>query len=265
MKNLFSVKGKVAMVTGGSRGIGRMISEGLILNGVKVFIVSRKKESCVSAAKDIENKCGGECHPIIADLSKVEEIEYVTKQFLSKESHLDFLINNAGASWGSSIEDFPESGWDKVLDINIKGMFFLTQKFIPILKVNASNNDPSRVINIGSIDGIINSKFENISYSVSKAGVHHLTKILAKEVVNRNINVNGIAPGAFPSWMLSTGVGFGGKVEGVDWSVIESKIPRSRVGSIEDIVGTTIYLCSRAGSYVVGETIVCDGGLVACT
>ncbi|MBL41233.1 MAG: 3-oxoacyl-ACP reductase [Rhodospirillaceae bacterium] len=265
MENLFSVKGKIALVTGGSRGIGRMIAEGLTLNGVKVFIVSRKKEDCISAAKDIANKSEGECYPIIADLSKLEEIEFVVNKFLSKESHLDFLINNAGASWGSPVEEFTEFGWNKVMDLNLKSMFFITQKFIPILKINASNNEPSRVINIGSIDGIINSQFENISYSVSKAGVHHLTKILAKSLVHKNINVNGIAPGPFPSWMLSTGVGMKGKVKGVDWSIVSKKVPRSRIGSIEDIVGTTIYLCSRAGSYVVGETIVCDGGLVACS
>ena len=241
MKNLFSVKGKIALVTGGSRGIGKMIAEGLILNGVKVFIVSRKEEACIDAAKDIVSKCGGECYPIIADLSTIEGIEYVMKQFLFKENHLDFLINNAGVSWGSSIEEFPESGWDKVLDLNLKSMFFLTQKLIPILKINATNNDPSRVINIGSIDGIINSKFDNISYGISKAGVRHLTKLLAKELVYKNINVNCIAPGPFPSWMLSTGVGFGGKVEGVDWSIIGSENPRSRVGSIEDIGGVTYY------------------------
>ena len=265
MKNLFSVQGKVAMVTGGSRGIGKMIAEGLVLNGVKVFIVSRKKEVCYSVSEQLVAKCGGECYPIIADISKMEEIEGLVKNFLSKENHLDILINNAGTSWGASIESFPETGWDKVFDLNIKGLFFLVQKLIPVLKINASSQDPSRIVNIGSIDGMINSKFENISYGVSKAGVHFLTKVLAKKLVKKNINVNAIAPGPFPTWMLSTGIGYGGETEGVDWSLVASQNPRLRLGTIEDIVGATIFLCSRAGAYIVGETITCDGGIVACS
>ncbi len=265
MKELFSVKGKTAIVTGGSRGIGKMIAEGLVFSGVKVYIISRKEEVCRSTAKEIISKYGGECFPIAADLSKIEEIEKLFKLFRNKEIQLDFLINNAGVSWGAPIENYPESGWDKVMDLNVKGLFFLIQKFIPLLTDNATNADPSRIINIGSIDGIINSQFENISYGVSKAAVHHLTKILAKDLVKKNINVNAVAPGPFPTWMLSTGVGFGGKTNEVDWSIVGDQNPRSRVGSIEDIVGIIIFLCSRAGAYVVGETITCDGGIKACT
>lgn len=265
MKNLFSVQGKVAVVTGGSRGIGKMISEGLVANGVRVYIVSRKSEACKSTAQEIVKKYNGECYPIVADLSNVKEIDSLIGDLTNKENNIDFLINNAGASWGAKLEKHPESGWDKVMDLNVKGLFFFTQKLIPFLKKKATNNDPARVVNIGSIDGMITSNFDNISYGVSKAAVHYLTKILAANLVKENINVNAIAPGPFPTWMLSTGVGFEGKVECVDWSIIGNQNPRSRVGTIEDIVGATIFLCSRAGAYIVGEIITCDGGMVACS
>ncbi len=264
MQNLFSVRGKSAIVTGGSRGIGKMIAEGLVINGVRVYILSRKSELCKKTANEISIKHNGKCFPIIANLSNITEIEKAVEQYSSKENSVDFLINNAGASWGSSLESFPESGWDKVIDTNLKGIFFLTQKLIPLLIKNAKNSDPSRIINIGSIEGIINSQFDNIAYGVSKAGVHHLTKLLAKKLVKKNINVNAVAPGPFPTWMLSTGLGYEGKVDDVDWSIVSKSNPRSRLGSIEDIVGTIIFLCSRAGAYIVGETITCDGGIVAC-
>jgi NAD(P)-dependent dehydrogenase (short-subunit alcohol dehydrogenase family) len=172
------------------------------------------------------------------------------------------LVNNAGVSWGAPLEEFPESGWDKVFDTNVKGVFFLTQRLLPLLEAAATAEDPARVINIGSIDGIRTPSFDTHSYGPSKAAVHALTKQLAARLVRRNIIVNAIAPGPFPTWMLSTGVGTGGDVDGTDWDALGRSMPRGRVGSPEDIAGLAIFLASRAGAFTVGEVITCDGGMV---
>ena len=171
-------------------------------------------------------------------------------------------MNNAGVSWGAPIDEFPESGWDKVFDTNVKGVFFLTQRLLPLLEASATGDDPSRVINIGSIDGIRTPVFDTHSYGPSKAAVHTLTRQMASKLVKRNIIVNAIAPGPFPTWMLSTGVGTGGDVDGTDWSVVGDRNPRGRVGTPEDIAGLAIFLASRAGAFTVGEVITCDGGTV---
>lgn len=265
MPDWFSIENKIALVTGGSRGIGEMIAAGFLQYGAKVYITSRKVEVCDSTAIRLQEEYGGECISLPGDLSNLEGINDVVARFQDHESKLDILINNAGASWGAPILDFPEVGWDKVMDTNVKGLFFLTQKCVPLLCEAATYDDPARVINIGSVDGIRTPKFENFSYAASKAAVHHLTRQLAARLVRENINVNAIAPGPFPTWMLSGGVGFGGKVDGVDWSIVGKKNPRGRVGTMEDICGLAIYLSSRAGAYTVGETITCDGGSVACS
>ena len=259
---LFDVTGKVALVTGGSRGIGEMIAAGFLANGVKVYISSRKAEVCDATAERLAGEYGGECVPLPANLAGVDGIDSLVTTLREREERLDILVNNAGVSWGAPIEDFPEIGWDKVMDTNVKGVFFLTQRLLPLLEAAASAEDPARVINIGSVDGISTPVFENFSYGPSKAAVHHLTRVLAAHLVKRNIIVNAIAPGPFPTWMLSTGVGTGGDVEGTDWDAVGRGNPRRRVGTPEDVAGLAIFLSSRAGAYTVGDVITCDGGSV---
>ena len=263
MKNLFSIEGKVALVTGGSRGIGEMIAAGFLSNGAKVYISSRKADVCDATAARLMETWGGECISVPGDLSDLAGIEAVATEIASRARQLDILVNNAGAPWGAPLGEFPENGWDKVMDTNVKGIFFLTQALLPQLKTGASHEDPARVINIGSVDGIKTPAFDNFSYGASKAAVHHLTRQMAAHLVKDNIIVNAIAPGPFPSWMLSAGVGFGGEVEGQDWDRVGRGNPRGRVGTAEDIAGLAIFLSSRAGAYTVGETITCDGGSVA--
>ena len=260
--NLFSIKGKIALVTGGSRGIGEMIAAGFLASGAKVYISSRKAEACDATAKRLSEAYGAQCISLPADLSQMAGVESLAKRLSERESKLDILVNNAGASWGAPLESFPETGWDKVMDTNVKGVFFLTQKVLPLLRAAASAASPARVINIGSIDGLKSSVFDAFSYGASKAAVHHLTRFMASHLTKEHINFNAIAPGPYPTWMLSTGVGFGGKTEGVDWNVVAKRNPSGRVGTAQDIAGLAIFLCSRAGEYVVGQTIASDGGVV---
>jgi 2-deoxy-D-gluconate 3-dehydrogenase len=261
--DLFSIRGKTALVTGGSRGIGEMISAGFVASGAKVYVSSRKAESCDATAERIAREYGGECISLPGDISNLAGIEALATGLAAREQRLDILVNNAGATWGAPIDEFPESGWDKVMNVNVKGVFFLTQKLLPLLRAAATHDDPARVINIGSVDGIKTPVFDNFSYGPSKAAVHHLTRVMAAHLVKENIIVNAIAPGPFPTWMLSAGVGFGGRVEGEDWESVGKRNPRGRVGTMEDIAGLAIFLSSRAGAYTVGETITCDGGAVA--
>jgi len=263
MQDLFSIKGKTALVTGGSRGIGEMIAAGFLAAGARVYISSRKKEVCDETAKRLADKYGGECISIPANLADLEGATSLAKELAGREAKLDILVNNAGATWGAPLDEFPENGWDKVMDTNVKGVFFLTQQLLPLLRKSANADDPARVINIGSVDGLKTPPFENFSYAPSKAAVHHLTRVLAAHLVKEHILVNAIAPGPFPTWMLSAGVGFGGETD-VDWSSVGGGNPRGRVGTPEDIAGTAIFLSSRAGAYTVGEVITCDGGAVAC-
>ena len=261
MKDLFSIEGKIALVTGGSRGIGEMIAAGFLANGAKVYISSRKAEVCDATANRLQEQYGGESVSLPADLSNLDGINSLV-QSLPDGEKLDILVNNAGASWGEPIDEYSEKGWDKVMDTNVKGVFFLTQKLLPLLRSSATADDPSRIINIGSIDGIKTGLFDAFSYGPSKAALHHLTRVLAASLVRENIIVNAIAPGPFPTWMLSTGVGGGGDLD-INWDEVGNSNPRGRVGTPEDIAGLAIFLCSRAGAYTVGETITCDGGAVA--
>ena len=262
LNDLFSIKGKTALVTGGSRGIGEMIAGGFLANGAKVYISARKADACAATAKRLSEAYGGECIALTADLSQLAGVESLTKQLSERESTLDILVNNAGASWGAPLELFPEVGWDKVMDTNVKGVFFLTQKLLPLLRQAARATSPARVINIGSVDGIKAATFDSFSYGASKAAVHHLTRFMAAHLTKEHILFNAIAPGPFPTWMLSTGVGFGGETENVDWQLVGKHNPSGRVGTAQDIAGLAIFLCSRAGEYVVGQTIACDGGVV---
>jgi 2-deoxy-D-gluconate 3-dehydrogenase len=262
VQDLFSVAGKVVLVTGGSRGIGEMIAAGYLANGATVFISSRKADACDATAKRLAEEYGGTCVSLPADLSTLDGIDSLASRLREQTSHLDILINNAGASWGASIEEFPEVGWDKVMDTNVKGVFFLTQRLLSLLEAKATAEDPSRIVNIGSIDGIKTPAFDTWSYGPSKAALHALTRQMGSRLVRRNIVVNGIAPGPYPTWMLSTGVGTGGDVEGTDWDAIGQGVPRGRVGTPEDIAGLAIFLTSRAGSYTVGDVVTSDGGIV---
>lgn len=263
MNDLFSIEGKTALVTGGSRGIGEMIAAGFLSHGAKVYISSRKADVCDATAGRLREKFGGECIAVAADISGLAGIQALVSELESREGQLDILVNNAGSTWGAPLDEFPEAGWDKVMNTNVKGVFFLTQKLLPLLRRSATHDDPARVINIGSIDGIKTPVFDNFSYGPSKAAVHHLTRVMGAHLVKENIIVNAIAPGPFPTWMLSAGVGFGGKTEGVDWERVGRGNPRGRVGTMEDIAGLAIFLSSRAGAFTVGETITCDGGAAA--
>lgn len=262
INDLFSVRGKVVLVTGGSRGIGEMIAAGFLANGAKVYISSRKAEVCDATAVRLTEEYGGECISIPADLSELAGIEVLAAKLSEREPRLDVLVNNAGVSWGASIDDFPEKGWDKVMDTNVKGVFFLTQHLLPLLEAGATAEDPARVINIGSVDGIRTPAFDTVSYGPSKAAVHALSSQLASKLVKRNILVNAIAPGPYPTWMLSTGVGTGGDVEGTDWDALGRASSRGRIGTPEDIAGLAIFLASRAGAFTVGAVITSDGGIV---
>jgi len=263
-EHLFDIRGKVALVTGGSRGIGEMIAAGFLASGAKVYISSRKADVCVATAARLQAEHGGECIALPANLSDVEGCEALADAIALKESKLDILINNAGVSWGAPLDEFPELGWDKVMDTNVKGVFFLTQKLLPLLRASATPEDPARVVNVGSIDGIKNPVFDTFSYGPSKAALHHLTRGLALHLAKEHIIVNAIAPGPFPTWMLSTGVGGGGDTD-IDWSSVANTNPRKRVGTPQDIAGVAIFLCSRASAFTVGEVITCDGGVAYAT
>jgi 2-deoxy-D-gluconate 3-dehydrogenase len=263
VQDLFSIQGKIALVTGGSRGIGEMIAAGFLASGAKVYISSRKADVCEATARRLAGEYAGECIPLPADLSGLAGIEAVAAALGERESRLDILVNNAGVTWGAPLDEFPEKGWDKVMDTNVKGVFFLTQKLLPLLRKAATQDDPARVINVGSVDGLKVPVFDNFPYGPSKAAVHHLTRVMAAHLVKQNIIVNAIAPGPFPTWMLSAGVGFGGEVEGQDWEGIGRGVPRGRIGTLEDIAGVAIFLASRAGAFTVGDVVTCDGGVAS--
>lgn len=248
IEQLFSVRGKVAVVTGGSRGIGEMIARGYVENGVKVYITARKAEACDALAKELSKH--GECISIPADLSRMEEIERFAGEIEKREKKIDILVNNAGASWGETFDKFPESGWDKVIDLNVKSVFFLSQRLAKLLEASGRADDFARIINIGSIDGLHISEVETYSYAASKAAVIHLTKMMAKFLAARKIAVNAIAPGFFPSQMTKA----------LPMEAIASTTPMRRVGRPDDIAGVALYLASKASSFLCGAVIPVDGG-----
>jgi NAD(P)-dependent dehydrogenase (short-subunit alcohol dehydrogenase family) len=251
MENLFSLNGRVALVTGGSRGIGRMIAEGFLRSGAKVYISARKAEQCQRTAKELSAL--GSCTGLPVDASGAEGAKKMASAYLAHEKKIDILVNNAGAAWGADFDEFPESGWDKVMDLNLKTPFFLTQSLHGALKAAATPERPAKVINIASIDGIAVNPQETYSYHASKAGLIHLTKRMAIRLIRDNIVMSAIAPGAFASDMNR---------DARDHADAVSKIiPSRRIGTTEDMAGAAIYLASRAGDYVVGSTIVVDGGV----
>ncbi len=255
MNDLFDISGKVALVTGGSRGIGEMIAEGFVRNGVRTYISARKADACDATAERLSEL--GECISIPADLSTAEGIKTLADEISGRESKLDILVNNAGAAWGAPIEDYPESGWDKVMDINIKSPFFLTQALLSLLEKAASSDDPARIICIGSVDGLNVSRLPNFAYGPSKAAIHHLARTMASHLADRHITSNAIAPGPFPSKMTAGIL----KSYGEE---IEKGVPLKRLGQPSDMAGAAIFLASKAASYVTGVVIPVDGGIVGC-
>jgi NAD(P)-dependent dehydrogenase (short-subunit alcohol dehydrogenase family) len=249
---LFSVSGKVAVVTGGSRGIGLMIAEGLVSAGAKVYISSRKADVCDEVAAELSKI--GTCTSIPADLSRDGECERLAAAVAQREPRLDILVNNAGATWGAPLADYPAEAWDKVMTLNAKSPFLLTRALVPALEAAGTADDPARVINIGSIDAIQVPLLETYAYSTSKAAVHQLTRHLARQLGPRNITVNAIAPGPFESKMMAATLrDFGDS--------IARSSPLGRIGRPDDMAGVAIYLASRAGAYVTGAVIPVDGGI----
>jgi NAD(P)-dependent dehydrogenase (short-subunit alcohol dehydrogenase family) len=246
---LFSLKGRVALVTGGSKNIGRMIAEGFIAQGAKVYISARKADVCDATAREL----GPNCISLPMDVSTVEGCKALAAALAEREQRLDILVNNAGAAWGAPFEEFPEAGWDKVMDLNVKSPFFLTQALYPLLKAGASAAQPAKVINITSIDGIRLNPWETYSYHASKSSLIYLTRRMAARLVRDQINVTSIAPGAFASDMNRAARDHGDEVA--------RRIPSGRIGVPEDMAAAAIYLASRAGNYVVGDTITVDGGV----
>ncbi len=252
ISNLFSVQGKVALVTGGSRGIGLMIAQAYIANGAKVYISSRKAGVCEAVAAELSKH--GECIALPADLSTDDGRARLVNALSALEDELHILVNNAGAAWGAPLAEYPEDGYDKVMDINVRSPFFLTRDLLPLLESAATAEDPARVINIGSIDGLHVSHVDNFAYGPSKAAIHHMTKVFAVELGPRNITVNAIAPGPFESkmteWMLET---FGKQ--------IKQRNPLGRIGNPADMAGLALFLSSKAGAYMNGTIIPLDGGM----
>ena len=248
--DLFSLKGRTALVTGGSRGIGRMIAAGFLAQGARVYISARKAEACNQTAQELSAL--GHCVSLPADVSTPEGMQALVDAYAKHEPQLDILVNNAGAAWGAAFDEFPEKGWDKVVDLNLKTPFFLTQMLAPQLR-KAAELKPAKVINIASIDGITVNPQETYSYAASKAGLIHMTKRMALRLIQDNIVVSAIAPGAFASDMNRDARDHAGEVS--------AQIPAGRIGVDDDMAGAAIYLASRAGDYVVGATLVVDGGV----
>jgi NAD(P)-dependent dehydrogenase (short-subunit alcohol dehydrogenase family) len=252
MNNLFSVRGKTAVLTGGTSGIGLMIARGLVEHGVKTYVVGRNAEKCEAVAAELRKS--GACHALPGDLSSNGGIQAVAHALRRKEQSLHILVNNAGAMYDASIDEFSEEGWDSVVDLNLKSVFFLTQNLLPLLRTAASAESPSSVINVGSIGGLRIGPKENYSYQASKAGLHHLTGSLANRLGPEHITVNAVAPGFFPSRLT--------QIRETAMSQILAAVPRRRVGQADDMVGAVIYLASRAGAFVTGAVIPITGGLM---
>ena len=252
LQRLFGLDGKTALVTGGTRGIGMMIARGLLQAGATVVISSRKAEACEQAVAALS--AFGEVRAVPADLSRHEECERLAADVIVHTDSLDILVNNAGATWGEPLESFPPAAWDRVLDLNLKSPFWMVQELLPALRRAGTQEDPARVINIGSIDGIHVSPMSTYSYSTSKAAIHQLTRVLAKELGPQHITVNAVAPGPFPSKMMAATLDTFGEA-------IAASAPLRRIGRDDDMAGIAIFLASRAGSYLNGAVIPVDGGI----
>jgi NAD(P)-dependent dehydrogenase (short-subunit alcohol dehydrogenase family) len=253
-KDLFSIEGKTALVTGGSRGIGLMIARGFVEAGASVVISSRKASVCEEVAAELSQI--GECRAVPADLSSEDECKRLVDEVAAGTDALHILVNNAGATWGAPLAEFDDAAWDRTLDLNVKGVFHTTKFALPLLEAGSSEGDPARVINIGSIDGIHVPILETYSYSASKAAVHQLTRHLAAKLAPR-VTVNAIAPGPFESKMMAATLAAAG-------DQIAASAPMKRIGQPDDMAGTAIFLASRAASYITGTVIPVDGGIATC-
>lgn len=254
---LFGLSGKSALVTGGATGVGRMAAEGLVAAGARVFIASRKEEACEAAADDL-NAAGysGRAEGFGGDVATEQGIDALAAEIGNRTEQLDILMNNAGTSWGTPLGEFPYFAWERVMQLNVTGLFHLTQKLLPLLETAASDDDPARVVNVGSVMGELPHGDRAYSYAASKAAVHHLTKILAKELADRRITVNALAPGPFVSKMTA----FATEDEQVR-SRVGAQVPLGRVGRREDIAAALQYLCGRGGAYVTGAILPISGGI----
>ncbi|CAB4402059.1 unnamed protein product [Rhizophagus irregularis] len=244
---------KIVLITGGSRGIGLMIATGFVANGAKVYISSRNKDVCDKVAKNLSDKGPGKAFSIPADIQNLSEVKRLAGEIEKREGKLHVLINNAGANWGAPFDSYPDEAFEKVINLNVKRIFSLTQACLPLLEKAASSKDPARVINIGSIDGIYTPFLETYAYPTSKAALHHLTRVMAGHLSNRQITFNNIAPGPYESKMMAKTLNDYGEI-------IRSNVPLGRIGAPEDIAGTAIYLSSKAGAFTNGATISVDGG-----
>jgi NAD(P)-dependent dehydrogenase (short-subunit alcohol dehydrogenase family) len=250
--DLFSLSGKTALVTGGSRGIGLMIARGLLEAGARVYISSRKADACADAVRELS--AYGEVDAIPADLSDEAECVRLAGAVGERQQAVHVLVNNAGATWGAPLAEFPAAAWDKVTNLNLKAPFYLTRAMLPLLEAAGTADDPARVINIGSIDGLRAPMLPTYAYSASKAGLHHLTRVLARELGPRRITVNAVAPGPFESKMMAATLReFGDEIAAAS--------PLGRIGRPDDMAGVAVYLASRAGAYVTGAVIPVDGGI----
>lgn len=254
---LFDVSGKAVLVTGGTRGIGAMVAEAFVVRGAKVLITSRSPEACRSTAERLSLL--GSCTAIPSNLADDDGIAAVVSAVQAELGGLNVLVNNAGATWGAPLDDYPLEGFDKVLRLNVRSVFAVTQALLPLLANGATAVDPGRIITIGSIDGIVTSPGESYAYGASKAAVHHLSRNFARQLAARHITSNIIAPGPFYSKMMAFLLDDPAKREEV-----EAGVPLGRIGSLEDIAGAAIYLSSRAGAYATGTTLVVDGGSSSC-
>lgn len=257
-EHTFGVRDKVALVTGGTRGIGYMIAEGLTKAGARVYVASRKSDACTTTEAELMQH--GYCKALVSDISSLEGCQQLASRVAEYENKLDLLVNNAGVTWSMDIDEFTEKAWDKIMDLDAKSPFFLTQALLPLLREAASPEVRANVINITSVNGLKPGGLRNYSYVMAKAGLGQLSAQLARDLMSDNINVNAIAPGPFKSKMTAPMFA----TEEMDEQVTQS-FPMKRWGAMEDIAGLTIFLASRAGSYITGMTIPCDGGSTTTT
>jgi len=255
MQDLFSIAGKTALVTGGSRGIGLMIARGFVEAGAKVYISSRKADVCDRVASELAQ--AGTCISLPADVATEAGARGLVDAVAAREQALDILVNNAGANWGAPLAEYPDSAWDKVLALNVKSVFHLSRLLLPLLERAARPGDPARIINVGSIDGLHVPVLETYAYSASKAAVHHMTRVLARRLAPHGVTVNAVAPGPFESKMMA-------ETLQRFRDAIVSSCPLGRIGEPEDMAGVAIYLASRAGAYLTGAVIPVDGGISTC-